>query len=209
MTDLPVDGMTEAPPFTYCGVDMFLPFIIKERRSEIKRHGILFTCLNSKTIHIEVANFRDTNSFILALRRFLACRGNVRFMRFDNGSNFVGTAKELGQALKEIDQQVKLFLETHGADWIVWERNPLVASNMGGVWERHIMADAEAVVNSRPLTVETISDVTSSLSLSPFNLLTMKSIVVMPPPGRFESPDLYTRKRWRQVQHIVNEFWSI
>ena len=37
-------------------------------------------------------------------------------MRSDNGSNFIGTAKELGQALKEIDQQVKLFLEAYGAD---------------------------------------------------------------------------------------------
>ena len=37
-------------------------------------------------------------------------------MRSDNGSNFISTAKELGQALKEIDQQVKLFLEAHGTD---------------------------------------------------------------------------------------------
>ena len=70
------------------------------------------------------------------------------------------------------------------------------------------MAEAEVVVNSRPLTVETISNVTRPLPLSPSNLLTMKSNIVMPPPGRFESPDLYTRKWWRRVQHIVNEFWS-
>ena len=56
-------------------------------------------------------------------------------MRSDNGSNFIGTAKELGQALKEIDQQVKLFLEAYGADQIIWERNPPASSHMGGVWE--------------------------------------------------------------------------
>ena len=33
-------------------------------------------------------------------------------MRSGSGSNFVGEAKELGQALKEMDKQVKLFLET-------------------------------------------------------------------------------------------------
>ena len=70
------------------------------------------------------------------------------------------------------------------------------------------MTEAEVVVNSRPLTVETISNVTRPLPLSPSNLLKMKSNIVMPPPGRFESPDLYTRKWWRRVQHIVNEFWS-
>ena len=59
-------------------------------------------------------------------------------MRSDNGSNFVGAAKELGQALKEMDQQVKLFLETYGADWIVWERNPPAASHKGGVGKRQV-----------------------------------------------------------------------
>ena len=54
-----------------------------------------------------------------------------------------------------------------------------------------LMAEAEAMMNSRPLRVETISDVTSPLALSPSNLLTMKSNVVIPPPGRFESPNLY------------------
>ena len=87
--------MIEAPPFTYCGVDMFGSFIIKERRSEIKRYEILFTCLNSREIHNEVANFMDTNSFTLALRRIISCRLNVRFMRSDNGSNFVGQRKNL------------------------------------------------------------------------------------------------------------------
>ena len=116
MADLPMDRMIGVPPFTYCGVDMFAPFIIKERQSEIKRYGILFTCRNSRAIHIKGARFMDTNSFILALRRFIACRGNVRSMRSENGSNFVGAAKELGQALKEMEQQVKLFLEIYGAD---------------------------------------------------------------------------------------------
>ena len=114
MVDLPMHRMMETPTFTYCGVDMFSPVFIKERLSEIKRYGILFTCLNSRAIHNEAANFMDTELFILALQRFIDRRGNVRFMRSDNGSNFVGAVKELGQALKETDQQIKLFLDTHG-----------------------------------------------------------------------------------------------
>ena len=50
MANLPVDRMIEPPSFTYCGVDMFGPFMIKERQSEIKKYGILFTCLNSRAI---------------------------------------------------------------------------------------------------------------------------------------------------------------
>ena len=39
--------------------------------------------------------------------------------------------------------------------------------------------------NSHPLTTDVLSDVTSLAPLSPVNLLTMKSKVVMPPPGDF------------------------
>ena len=35
MADLPQDRLKEEPPFTYCGVDMFGPFEIKERRNTL------------------------------------------------------------------------------------------------------------------------------------------------------------------------------
>ena len=71
-----------------------------------------------------------------------------------------------------------------------------------------LLIEIEAILNSRPLTVECLSDVSSPTPLTPNHLLTMKSNIVMPTPGRFESVDVYSRKRWRRVQHICNEFWS-
>ena len=56
-----------------------------------------------------------------------------------------------------------------------------------------LITEVEAVGNSQPLTVETISDPQSLTPLSPSNLLTMKSRLVMPPPGSFVRPDLYNR----------------
>ena len=47
MADLPLDRTKEEPQFTYCGVDMFSPFEIKERRTTLKRYGAIFTCLAS------------------------------------------------------------------------------------------------------------------------------------------------------------------
>ena len=64
------------------------------------------------------------------------------------------------------------------------------------------MIKVEAIVNSRPLAVEV------EAAISPSNLLTMKSKVVMPPPGSFGTVDLYSKRRWRGIQHITNEFWS-
>ena len=53
------------PPFTYVGVDLFGPFYVKVGRSEVKRYGCLFTCFNTRAIHIEVLIFwKQTHSLM-------------------------------------------------------------------------------------------------------------------------------------------------
>ncbi|XP_068756492.1 uncharacterized protein [Montipora capricornis] len=72
---------------------------------------------------------------------------------------------------------------------------------------RTFLCEAEAIVNSRPLTVNTLSDPDFPDPLTPNHLLTLKTKVVLPPPGMFQSADLYSRERWRRVQHLANECW--
>ena len=234
MANLPIERFSTEAPFTYSGLDMFGPFHIKEGRKENKRYVALFTCMSSRAIHLETTFKIDTDSFIQALRRFIARRGMVREILSDNGKNFVGTANEYKKAFKEMEHaKISEFLVTQSCDWITWKRNPPSASHMGGVWERQIrsvrnvlsgllidhsqilndesfrtlLTEAECIVNSTPLTVESLSD-PDSLPVSPINLLTLKTKVVLPPPGIFQRHDLYCRKRWRHVQHLANEFWS-
>ena len=96
----------------------------------------MFTCLASRAVHIEITNSMETDSFILALRRFIARRGNVRSITSDNGTNFVGAHNELKKAFSEMNhQQIQHFLANTGADWLIWSRNVLAANHMGGVWE--------------------------------------------------------------------------
>ena len=234
MADLPEERvMCSEPPFTVCGSDMFGPFIVKEGRKEMKRYGVVFTCYSCRGIHLETTTSLDTDSFILALRRFLSRRGPVRSIRSDNGGNYVGVEKEMKKALEEMDhRKVKDFLRTHACDYIEWQKNPPESSHMGGVWERQIrtvrnvlssllkdspkrlddeslrtlFAEVEAIVNSRPLAVDNLNDETVD-PLTPNHLLTMKSKVVLPPPGVFQRADVYCRKRWRAVQYLANEFW--
>lgn len=233
MGNLPKYRMTEAPPFSYCGVDFFGPFLVRQGRKDLKRYGAIFSCFASRAVHLEVASNLETDTFILALRRFIGRRGNVRTIRSDNGTNFVGAENELRQAVQEFDnEKIAYYLNELGADW-EWNFNPPAASHMGGTWERQIrsirnilssllkthgqsldhesletlIVETEAIVNSRPLTVDGLSDANSLSALSPINLLTMKSKVVLPPPGNFSPVGVYTRKRWRRVQHIANEFW--
>lgn len=108
------------------------------------------------------------------------------------------------------------------------------ASHMGGIWEwqirtvrsvlswvlsksvgrlddaslRTFFYEAMAVVNNRPLTTDSINDPKSLEPLTPNHLLTMKSSVPPPPPGKFVAEDMYARKRWRRVQYLTEQFWS-
>lgn len=76
MSDLPADRVTpDKPPFSFVGVDCFGPFWVKRARSQVKRYGVLFTCLVSRAIHIEVAQSMDTDAFVNFMRRFIARRG--------------------------------------------------------------------------------------------------------------------------------------
>ena len=234
MANLPEDRLEPAPPFTFCAVDYFGPWYIKEGRHEVKRYGVLFTCLASRAVHLKVASSLSTDSFLNAYRRFVGRRGPVRQLRSDQGTNFVGAKNELQQALSTLEhEKIRQELVKNNCDWVDFKMNVPEASHMGGAWERQIrtvrnvlasllaqhaaqlddetlrtfMVEAEAIVNCRPLTVDTINSPQMPEPLTPSHLLTMKSKVILPPPGEFQRADLYSRKRWRRVQFLVNEFW--
>ena len=212
MADLPSERTLDGPPFPNCGGDMFGPFLIKEVRKELKRFGALFAYLANRAVHPESTSRMDTDSFIQALWRFVARRVNMGVLHHDSGSNFVGAQKELENAFKEMDhQKIQYFFQSIGADYIPWCRNPPASSHIGGVLEKQIrsaqnillpllnahrrslnddllrtlLAETEAILNFRPLTVDTLGDVQSEQPLHPSNILTMKSKVVLPPPGDF------------------------
>ena len=220
--------METAPPFTYCGMDCFGPFYVKEGRKELKRYGLLLTCMCSRAVHVEMLDDMTTDAFINALRSFIAIRGKVRQIRSDQGTNFVGARREFAEALKEMDQEE---LKQLGCEFIM---NTPASSHMGGVWERQIrtirsvltsileqsatqldcsslrtfLYEVMAIVNSRPLSTDCLNDSSSPEPLTPNHILTMKSTILAPPPGKFVKEDLYLRKRWRRVQFLSNHFWT-
>ena len=190
---------------------------MKSGRREIKRHGVLFTCLASKAVHIEVVHSLSTDSFINAFRRFVALRGSIREIRCDQGTNFVGARNEL----------LKM-----GCDMVF---NPPASSHRGGIWERligsarriiegilcehgsrfdeglmTILSEAASMINSRPLNVDNISDPQSLEPLTPNHLITMKSKVIPKSlaPIDTERSDLYVSRQWRRVQYLTGLFWS-
>ena len=68
----------------------------------------------------------ETDSFINALPRFISRRGKVCELRSDQGTNFVGRARnELAATLKEVNTEtVKNFLLSQDCDWIKYHVPP-------------------------------------------------------------------------------------
>jgi hypothetical protein len=228
MADLPKERVTpHEPPFTWVGVDYFGPFIVKRGRSEVKRYGCIFTCLAIRAVHIEVSHTLDTDSFINALERFIARRGEPKEIRSDNGTNFVGARTELRKAIQHWNQD-RIHEHLLKQD-IKWVYNPPGASHMGGVWERLIrsvrsvlvgvlkqqtlddeslttlLTVVEGIINNRPIT-KLSDDPRDEKPLTPSHLLILRSGPSLP-PGQFEIRDLY-RRRWKQVQYLANVFWK-
>ena len=193
----------------------------------MKRYGCLFTCLKIRAVHIEVVHSLDADSFINALQRFIARRGQVKMLISDNGTNFVGASKELQVAIEKWNtNRIDNFLRQNS---IQWKFNPPSASHMGGVWERQIRSvrrilnvlmkeqvvddeslstlfcTVKSIINNRPLT--TVSDDHRDPEpLTPNHLLLMRRSPELP-PGEFVKQDCYSRRRWRQVQYLADVFW--
>ena len=68
-----------------------------------------------------------------------------------------------------------------------------------------LFCEVEAIVNSRPIT-KLSSDPRDNEPLTPNHLLLLCAGSRVP-PGVFGKEDMYSRRRWRQVQHLANVFW--
>ena len=125
--------------FAATGADYFGPFLVKHskttRRNQAltKRYGVIYACLTTRAIHLELAGDLSTDSFILSLRRFISRRGHIKIMKSHNGTNFVGAATELKERLSILDQmKVENFLTVKD---IEWGFNLPLCPWMGGSWE--------------------------------------------------------------------------
>ena len=102
MADLPTERMAPfTPPFYYTACDYSGPFVVKVGRNKTaKNYGVIFTCLNTRAVHLEVAVDCFTQEFLEVLWRFLAVRGSPKLIQGDNGTQFVGAERELPDIVK-------------------------------------------------------------------------------------------------------------
>ena len=99
----------------------------------IKRSWVIFTCLTTRAIHIELAGDLSTHSFLLVLKRLISRRRYVKIKRSDNDTNFVVANNESNLCIKQPDQiklhkfgnhqNIEQIFNSHESPWMrgVWE----------------------------------------------------------------------------------------
>lgn len=109
-------------------MDYFGPIEVKRGCTIVERYRVLFTCLTTWALHIEVSYTLDIN----AIQRFMYRRGQI-YITSDNGTNLVGAERELRAAIQEMDQtKAQSTLSERGIQWIL---NPPAGPHFG-IWRQ-------------------------------------------------------------------------
>lgn len=166
-------------------------------------------------------------------RRFIGRRGICSRLFSDNGTNFVGAARELEELyefLKASEEEKQQGVQTYlTKQKIEWSFIPPIAPNFGGLWEsavksvkRHfyavtkgliltfeecytLLVEVEAIVNSRPLTP--CSDNPQDLTvLTPAHFLVGDFLFQPAQKSYLDTPDNYL-SRWQHIQKVRQDFW--
>ena len=237
MSDLPQDRLDiHEKPFQNTGIDFFRPILVKlskktrANQAKAKRYGVIFTCMTTRAVHLEIAGDVSSDSFILSLRCFIAHRGNVKNIRSDNGTNFIGAEKELKAAINEIDKEKVMTEIIEKGIHFSWKFNPPSSPWMGGAWESLIksvkrslkaitldrifteealytfLCEVESLLNNRPVTPSS-DDINDYEALTP-NHLILGNSSSNNPPCKCQNDEIYYREKWRAVQGAANMFWN-
>ena len=118
MADLPASRFSATPvAFQTVGVDIFGPFGIHIGKRVVKRYISIFTCFVVRAVHLEICEDLSTESFLLALRRFIARRGQPKQIHSDNGTNFHGAARIISRNQRDSSKNIQIAAAAIGIDW--------------------------------------------------------------------------------------------
>ncbi|XP_073950857.1 uncharacterized protein [Choristoneura fumiferana] len=125
MGQLPSPRVTMSRAFQRSGVDYAGPINIRVSKGRgnraYKGYICLFVCMATRGVHLEVVSDLTAQGFLAAFKRFVARRGHCSDLYSDNGSNFVGAAKELLNLFNDERSrflpEIADWLATNGTQW--------------------------------------------------------------------------------------------
>ncbi|KAK3736377.1 hypothetical protein QZH41_006148 [Actinostola sp. cb2023] len=229
MADLPQLRVTpQTPPFYYTACDYFGPFTVKIQRNKTAKHyGVIFTCLNTRAVHLEMAVDCSSMEFLQVLRRFFSLRGYPHTILSDNGTQMVGAARELREMIEGWD--VNELREFCAERSIEWKFTTPAAPHQNGCAEALVksckgalktaigdqvltpfelytcLLEVGNLVNQRPIG-RTPNDPDDGSYLCPNDLLLGRASAEVP-QGPFKDTK-NPRRRVEFIQKIVESFWK-
>ncbi|XP_029680139.1 uncharacterized protein LOC115245796 [Formica exsecta] len=144
MGDLPRPLVTPARPFLHTGIDYAGPMWLRtsKRRGQraTKAFLVVFLCLSTRAVHLDVASDYSADAFLAALRRLIARRGLCRALYSDCGTNFIVADAQLRALFAASGREGQRIAGGLAAERIEWHFNPPTAPNFGRLWEEAVKA---------------------------------------------------------------------
>lgn len=235
MADLPSERTVPSPPFYHMGVDYTGSVDVKLNKGRgvktCKGYIVVFVCMTTKAVHLELASDLSTQTFLLALSRMVARRGCPRHIYSDNGTNFVGADKELAKQFRESETfNNEMYFNKLTELGIEWHFNAPSWPTAGGLWEAAVksmkyhlkrvlgeqkltyeefttlLTDIEACMNSRPLCPLT-EDIEDLDYLTPAHFLIGRPLKTIP-HDNLEDQKISHRDRWELINKMKQGFWK-
>jgi len=233
---LPALRVNDPAPFQSVAVDLFGPMMVFHdcgidncpHPREAKVHCALFTCFQSRAVHLELVDDTGTEAFLNAFREFVARRGTPSTVYSDNAKGFKAASREVRQLYRSINwAKVRQDGVTRMVEWFFsTERSP----HQNGLCERLvrtvktplrvvvgsakltrnqlalILHEIEAVVNNRPLATTT-EDPSDWVPITPMELVNGRRLEQIPDPKSPKASTSFSHL-WKRRQAILNQFWK-
>ena len=223
-------------PFTNTGIDYAGPITLRPFKCRGKMSCIgfivIFVCLVTKAVNLELAMSIDTESFFLAFKRFISRRGMIKLIVCDNGRNFLGAKNELNRLGLLLDSQsFQSAIENHASDnHMQWKFIPAYSPSFGGLWESNVksvkshlkrtylgktltveefntsLCQIESLLNSRLLAPLTDDD-PHSFILTQGHFLLGRSMSTFP-DNDFSEDGKNLTKRFFELKRLIFSFWN-
>ncbi|XP_075160828.1 uncharacterized protein LOC142233707 [Haematobia irritans] len=236
MGDLPADRLNAHRPFLVSGVDFCGPFYTTFRirgKAPYKTYVAIFVCFASKAVHIEVVSDLSTDTFLLALKRFIGRRGIPIRLYCDNATNFVGANSKLTDFRKRyLDSANIEALQKYSAmTGFQFSFIPPRSPHFGGLWEaavkstksllvknisqanitleelQTVLVEVEAILNSRPLAARS-DDPNDGEALTPAHMLIGSSLLSVPDTHVEQYTNTNCLKRYQLITFLKQQFWK-
>lgn len=230
---LPESRVADVIPFLQIGIDAFRPLhILNSNNDIIDVQVLIFTCLVTRAIHLELVPNLTGDQFLMALERFCCLKRVPKLIISDNAKTFVFIQPLVGIKVQIRDHKINHLLTSNRIEWYFI---PQYAPWFGGAYERLIQIIKKClkisygkvyltyielqtvlykiadILNGRPLTYVSADEVVEPLTPNHFVKLGPTNINVSLEP--YAKPPLSTTgsnlmRKWNVLTRILDGYWD-